>query len=421
MFDLCLTYLYIFTQRTELMASVKLILRKKANIEGKQPIAIQIIKDRKASQIFTGYYVFEKEWDAKNQKVKRSTPNSARFNNLLQKKLAEVQAKLIEAELENTEHSSSSIKNEVRGQKSKYSFFALADTYLSNLKKSKKFNQLSSVKPTINHFKRFLGHKDISVKEISVSLLKNYKAYLVDTRGVSDRTLMNNLVTIRTLLNMACSDNPALKKHYPFGSGKIEIRFPETLKVGLSSDELHELEKLSLTTESAEWHAKQIWLFAYYFAGMRMSDVLQLKWTDLRDNRLYYLMKKNSKANSIKIGSKASTVLSHYTKTENPSGYIFPYLQDRDLSTSAKLSKEIANAIKRINRALRKVAKEMNLDKPLSCHIARHTFGNISGELISPQMLQKLYRHSSLSTTIGYQQNFIHKSADEALESIVGK
>ena len=53
-------------------------------------------------------------------------------------------------------------------------------------------------------------------------------------------------------------------------------------------------------------------------------------------------------------------------------------------------------------------------------HIARHTFGDISGERISLQMLQKLYRHSSITTTIGYQANFIHKDADEALDAVIG-
>jgi hypothetical protein len=34
-------------------------------------------------------------------------------------------------------------------------------------------------------------------------------------------------------------------------------------------------------------------------------------------------------------------------------------------------------------------------------------------------MLQKLYRHSDLKTTIGYQSNFIHKSADDALDAVI--
>jgi len=66
-----------------------------------------------------------------------------------------------------------------------------------------------------------------------------------------------------------------------------------------------------------------------------------------------------------------------------------------------------------------KIAESLEISKNISAHIARHTFGNISGEKISPQMLQKLYRHSDLRTTIGYQGNFIHKDSDEALESVL--
>ncbi len=52
-------------------------------------------------------------------------------------------------------------------------------------------------------------------------------------------------------------------------------------------------------------------------------------------------------------------------------------------------------------------------------HIARHTFGNISVGKIPIQILQKLYGHSSITTTMGYQANFIHKEADKALDAVL--
>ena len=61
----------------------------------------------------------------------------------------------------------------------------------------------------------------------------------------------------------------------------------------------------------------------------------------------------------------------------------------------------------------------LQIEKKLTMHIARHTFGNISGEKIPLKMLQKLYRHSSITTTIGYQSNFIQKDADDALEAVI--
>ena len=75
--------------------------------------------------------------------------------------------------------------------------------------------------------------------------------------------------------------------------------------------------------------------------------------------------------------------------------------------------------MRRLNENLLTVAKAAKINKPLTMHISRHTFGNISGDKIPIQMLQKLYRHTSVTTTIGYQANFIHKDADEALDSVI--
>ena len=72
-----------------------------------------------------------------------------------------------------------------------------------------------------------------------------------------------------------------------------------------------------------------------------------------------------------------------------------------------------------INKYMKKVATECKISKNISFHIARHTFGNIASDKISPQALQKLYRHSDLKTTIGYQANFIHKDVDDALERVI--
>jgi hypothetical protein len=35
-------------------------------------------------------------------------------------------------------------------------------------------------------------------------------------------------------------------------------------------------------------------------------------------------------------------------------------------------------------------------------------------------MLQKLYRHSDITTTINYQQSFINRETDSTLEAVIG-
>ena len=153
---------------------------------------------------------------------------------------------------------------------------------------------------------------------------------------------------------------------------------------------------------------------------MRVSDVLRLRWTDFQDDRMYYSMGKNDKAGSLKMPEKALKILNQYKRKSPIHNLVFPDLETLpDLNDLYAVQQRINQKVKKINEGLVDIAKLIETDKKLTMHIARHTFGNISGEKIPIQMLQKLYRHSSITTTIGYQANFIHKDIDQALQEVI--
>mgnify|MGYP003655219167 CR=1 FL=1 len=53
------------------------------------------------------------------------------------------------------------------------------------------------------------------------------------------------------------------QKNYPFGKGKIQIRFPETEKIGLTIEEVQKIESLENLTKM-EGHSRNAWLFSFY-------------------------------------------------------------------------------------------------------------------------------------------------------------
>lgn len=130
-------------------------------------------------------------------------------------------------------------------------------------------------------------------------------------------------------------------------------------------------------------------------------------------------MGKNSKTLSLKIPDKAFQITSYYQKDVS-SHLVFDELKNINLSDNIRIQKSINNAVKKLNKHLKEVGRMAKIDKPLTMHIYRHTFGNIAGDNIPIQMLQKLYRHSSITTTMNYQANFEVKDADDALDSVVG-
>ncbi|MGC4100848.1 phage integrase SAM-like domain-containing protein [Ferruginibacter sp.] len=402
------------------MATVKIVLRKKQNKDNTYPLAIRITKDRRTSFIHVGHSIKETDWDGLNQRVKKSHVNSTRLNNFLIKKLADANNSSLELETQKTDVSSNAVKQKIKPSRA-ITFFPQAELYLENLKKAGKYNRYTADKPRVKHFKEFLKEREIAFADISTGLLEQFKIYLRGT-GLSERTTINHLVVIRSVFSQAIKAEIIDSKFYPFGKDKIKIKFPDSVKLGLSPEEVTKLETVDLTGKQTEHHARNLWLFSFYLAGMRISDVLRLRWSDIHDGRLHYSMGKNDKGGSLKMPEKAIKIIAQYEgDREGKNDYIFPELKrlDKD-ATKFIIQRTIAFATSRLDKFLRNnVAPVAGINKKLTMHIARHTFGNISGDKIPIQMLQKLYRHSSVTTTIGYQANFIHKDADSALDSVI--
>ncbi|WP_456867810.1 phage integrase SAM-like domain-containing protein [Galbibacter sp. BG1] len=399
------------------MASIKVILWEKKKTENEHPIVIRITKDRKSTYLYTGQYVAPKYWDETERRVKSTHPNATILNQLILKKLAEANGQLLESEIKEDYESISTIKRKITGKK-KTDFFIVADQYLDNLLKSEKYRQYNTQKNRIKKFKTFVGKQDLAFREISVALLRKFETYLLHEDKKAPRTVVNYLMVIRTVYNRAISDSQASKDLYPFGKGKIQIKFPQSEKIGLSIDEVKLLEN-SNELSPPQQHAVNLWLLSFYFAGIRFGDLLLLKWDDFKDERLYYRMNKNQKYDSLKIPEKAKAIMGFYSQFSNKNNLVFPDLGETNLNDKKALLSRTQSVNRNINRTLQRVADNLKINKKLSMHIARHTFGNISGDRIPIQMLQKLYRHSSVTTTINYQANFMKKEADTALDKVI--
>lgn len=405
------------------MASVKAVLRKKRKTtDGTYPLAIRITKDRKSSYIYLGHQLKLDQWDDAKGKVKKH-PNSSRLNNLILQRLAEVNTNLIDDQTAKKGTSAVAIKQKVTGNVRGSSFFEYAEKeYLKNLKDLGSYTRYSSDNPRIKRFREFLKGGDIGFQDITVPLIRRFGAYLKRTRNISDRTVINHYVVIRTIFNQAIQAGLVEQTYYPFGKAGIQIKFPDSIKIGLSREEVALLEEADLSSLPAQDHARNLWLISFYFAGMRISDVLRLKWSDFQDGRLFYTMGKNDKAGSIKVSTKAQEILIIYKDRGFAHDLVFPELESViDLKDKFRRQKKTASVVGSIDKALKRLASTVGIEKKLTMHIARHTFGNLSGDRIPIQMLQKLYRHSDVTTTINYQSNFIFKDTDEALKKVIGE
>ena len=356
------------------MSSVVPFLVKRPNSKNLHPITIRIIKDRKSSYIYLGQAIRNNQWDSKNGRVKKTHPDYLEINQLIISKLSKANKSLLNSEINEVDLSSQSIKRKMVS-KEKRDFFNIRENYLQQIKKRKQFHQLDVELKRIEVFKNFVAKDKLYFKDLDIDLLKLFENHLLEKRKVVARTVANYMITIRTIFNLAISKSVAATQHYPFGKAKYQIRFPETRKIGLTKNEVKVLESIEGITQSQQY-ALNAWLISFYFAGIRVSDVLQLKWSDFFDDRLHYTMGKNKKLVSLKISEKVLKILSKLERTDD-SIYLFKELEGVDTSDKKLLRTRIKTATRNFNRRLEIVAAKAGIDKKMSMHIARHSFGNI--------------------------------------------
>lgn len=442
------------------MASIKIVRRKnKERKDGTAPLALRISENYKTNYNFTGQYITERDWDEQSCKVRKSHPNYKKINNYLLKLI--IEANDISFENKN-KISSKELKKKIVGKLNDKTFFTLASERIEgkfkrgtfsvakaelsilynieeflNLKHSVPKNEITqninqrrkeriSKSRTnklsyLDGIKYFKNNTRLAFQDIDTTFISNYKTFCSVYLSHKTRTITNQLIFIRTIFNIALKNNIINNEIYPFAGEKERIRIKSSShKIGLTKQEIERINGLDLPKQTSIWHTRNVWLISFYFAGIRISDVVKLKWSDFKDNRLYYVMNKNEKPLSLKVPEKAQEILNQYKEFKGSNnGYIFHYLSEVNEKNKEDIFRKTRNATKLFNKYLKRIADECNIQKSLSNHIARHSFGNIAGDAIHPLMLQKLYRHSDLKTTLNYQANFIHREADEALDSVI--
>jgi len=441
------------------MASIKIVRRKnKQRKDGTAPLALRISKDYKTNYCFLDQYVLDKDWNADAGRVKKTHSNAKKLNNFLLKKLTEANDIYFDSKDKITPKQA---KLKLKGAGGSKSFFNVASDRIKSKYERDVFSVAKSELSILFNLEEFLNHnisqeknmvireikerrkarvskgrkgehifmdsveyfkrnKSLKFQDINESFLDKYKNFCSVYLEQKTRTITNQLIFIRTLFNKAIKNEIVDSKFYPFGGEKEKIRIGSGNKIGLTALEIQEIESLKLTKGTSIFHTQKVWLFAFYFAGIRISDAVKLKWSDFKDGRLFYVMDKNEKPLSLKVSEKAKAILNYYKKEKQENkGFVFPFLKNVNESDIEDVFRKTRNATKLLNKYLKRIASICEIDKNLSNHIARHSFGNIAGDKIHPRMLQKLYRHSDLKTTLIYQANFIHQEADDALEEVI--
>lgn len=397
------------------MATVKIILRtSKINSAGEAPLCIRIIKDRNAKFVFLNYRIRPECWDDAKGKVRKSHPNYQQLNAFLAGKVKDAESIALQMETADKKILPELIKEKIMG-KAPVSFFKFADKYVEELKANKKLGSHRKTKSVVTKMKKYTSGRELFFEHITVTWLKEYGQYLKTEFENKTNTVSCNFRTIRRIINLAiCEDLLEMEKN-PFK--KFRLVTEKVKKEFLTDEELMLIELTPLERNSEIDHHRNMFVFAAYAGGLRIGDILLLRWKNFDGERILVQTKKTSSTVSIKLPSAALEILSKYQRADaKPEDFIFPvFSNDVDYSDQHRLLYAISWADGKINDNLKIITGIVKIEKHITFHSSRHSFAvRALRKGVRIEYVSKLLGHASISTTQIYAQ-VVNEELDKAM------
>lgn len=398
------------------MASVSIVYRKdKLNKKGEAPIHFRIIKDRKISYITSGIMLPEEHWDGGKNRIKGKHTNSARLNSFLTNKFAELQDQVFEHETIAKSTTTRQLKEKIYGKKPE-DFFAFADEVVETYKEQGKISTHITHSSTIKALKEYVGNGSLMFQDITPDFLAKYEKHLQTKQGLKTNTIHKHLKFLRKLFNDALRGEKIEYQHNPFT--KYKLKLEKTSRSFLSDEELKAIEDVqTVPGERMDLH-KKMFIFAAYTGGLRISDVLKLKWQNFDGSHIHIAIHKTKSQLSIKLPNKAIEIINEFhTKKTKQTDFIFPMLENGiDLNNPQVSYTQISSATAYINKNLKLLAEKAEIEKHLSFHISRHTWATRAlRKGISIDKVSKIMGHAQLRETQIYAK-IVNAELDKAME-----
>lgn len=405
------------------MSTINVILRtSKINSQGEAPLAIRITKNRISNFIFLNYRIKPEFWDDEKKRVIKKHPNAARINNFITTKILEAQNSALKCETTDKQILTEKIKQDILG-KAPESFFKFADRYVLELKANYKLGSHRKTKSVVSKMREYTKDRDLLFEHITVSWLKDYSQYLktdkVSKQGIKkgnkQNTVSCNFRTIRRIINLAISEDVIEADKNPFKKFRMVVE--KVKKEFLTDDELLLIEEMQLEAGSKIELHRNLFVFAAYAGGLRISDILLLRWKNFDGERLVIQTRKTASIVSIKLPSKALELLSIYQKEDaKPEELIFPvFNSDEDLTAPHRVLYGIARADGEINDSLKTITTKVGIEKHITFHSSRHSFAvRALQKGVRIEYVSKLLGHASISTTQIYAQ-VVNEELDKAM------
>jgi len=359
---------------------------------GKYAIMARITINTKVAQLGTKLEVALENWDAKAGKAKGRTEEVADINRALHSLSTKITKAYNRRMDDNGYALPDEIKNDVLGFEASTKTLINYFTEHNNQYKAKVGKHTTHKTYTryelaktrlIEYMKEKHRIEDISIRELNVAFIENFYLYLMDKSDLHTNTAMKCIQRFRRVINFIKATGETIND--PFINFKI--RFQETDREVLTQDEIDRIWKKNFRTPKLNT-IRDIFIFSVY-TGLAYVDVSNLMETSVQkafDGNMWIMIKrtKTNVNSNIRLLDIPKQILEKY-KGKQKNGKLLPIISNQ-----------------KINEYLKDIGELCDIDKPLSFHIARHSFATtialsngVPIETVSKNFRTSQYSHNS--------------------------
>lgn len=391
-------------------ATIKIVLDGKPMANGKHAVYLRILKNRKQKKISLGLYCLKTHFD--NEAFTKHHPSYQTENEILLN-LKRRALKIIRAfKINGQDFTLNEFEDEFRGIK-KNQNIEVIDFFKEIIEEMTRAGRISNAKAyndTKDSLIKFKG-KHFVFKDVTPAFLEKYEVFLREN-GCKNGGIAFRMREFRAIFNKARKRKIIPKEPYPFEDYKISKLKIEANKIALTLEEYKRIKSVDLVKKPHLLEAYNYFMFSVYTRGMNFQDMMHLKWSNIRNGRIYYTRSKTKGKINLEIIPPVQKILDYYKAQNRPTEYVFPILLHTDLSPK-QIAYRKQKVLSRYNSKLKEIAKLASVDKRLSSYVARHSFATIlKMKGASIEKISEMMGHTDVSITAAYLKEF----ADEDLD-----
>ncbi|PZD78527.1 site-specific integrase [Mesonia sp. K7] len=402
------------------MASIKIIQRSKPLTDGSYPIFLRATKDRKSKFISLNLSSELSQWNTAKSEFRKNYPNYQQFNSTLTDIKTRAEKIFTDALAEGDDISLNEFYDRFFEYKldKKLTFLEAFQEYINELQSSNRIGNARYFNDSKRSFSKFLNGSDMSFKEVTPKLLKKYEVWLRGN-GNSDSGIAAKMRAIRAVFNDGIKKNYTKQDSYPFSVYKISKFKKTNNKRAIPSEAVKKIVNLDIDKYPHLVNSRNYFVFSYYTRGMNFYDMMMLKWSNIKDDKIHYVRKKTKTAFTIQILEPVQEILDYYKLHNNLTSYIFPILLNEDM-TPNQIENRKAKTLRRYNKQLKEIAKLCGINEQLTSYVARHSFAtNLKQKGVSTDIISEAMGHQNLAITQTYLKELENSVIDEAMKELL--